>query len=282
LHNFSRCTKFIWVDSSFDKVVLVLYISYVVSWNYMRGVYIGEECYYHYIGCAKDQNKSCTSSEVIELCSWTTFNLNYWGPERPRTGGWSLLVVMSDWQRGVDWFLAEYCRYRLQLDLHWCRWRASAKGLSLPRPLRSGDTSRLGSMDPVAERDQVRVAWWQEKQDEVVDISRCRVVPDDWSLHAGFAAVHHKNCRLLCLATIPRPEARRVETGSGHSEKLRYRGTRGGFAGLASGGRGLQRSRDRPMGNTKSWPYYPWGVCIFIWVLGVAWSSTPPGETSYT
>jgi hypothetical protein len=25
-----------------------------------------------------------------------------WGPERPRTGGWSLLAVMSDWQRGVD------------------------------------------------------------------------------------------------------------------------------------------------------------------------------------
>jgi hypothetical protein len=23
-------------------------------------------------------------------------------------------------------------------------------------------------MDPVAERDQVRAAWWQEKQDEVV------------------------------------------------------------------------------------------------------------------
>jgi hypothetical protein len=36
-----------------------------------------------------------------------------------------------------------------------------------------------------------------------------------------------------------------VETGSRHAEKLRYRGTRGGFAGLASGGRGLQRSRGR-------------------------------------
>jgi hypothetical protein len=34
-------------------------------------------------------------------------------------------------------------------------------------PPRSGETSRLGSMDPVARRDQVRAAWWQEKQDEV-------------------------------------------------------------------------------------------------------------------
>jgi hypothetical protein len=34
-------------------------------------------------------------------------------------------------------------------------------------PPRSGETSRLGSMEPVVERDQVRAAWWQEKQDEV-------------------------------------------------------------------------------------------------------------------
>jgi hypothetical protein len=38
------------------------------------------------------------------------FEFRRWGPERPRTGGWSLLAVMSDWQRGVDWLLAEYCR----------------------------------------------------------------------------------------------------------------------------------------------------------------------------
>jgi hypothetical protein len=45
-----------------------------------------------------------------------------------RTGGWSLPSVMSDWQRCVDWFLAKYCRYRLRLDLCWCRWRTSTKG----------------------------------------------------------------------------------------------------------------------------------------------------------
>jgi hypothetical protein len=46
----------------------------------------------------------------------------------PRTGGWSLPGVMSDWQRCVDWFLAKYCRCRLRLDSCWCRWRTSKKG----------------------------------------------------------------------------------------------------------------------------------------------------------
>ena len=52
-------------------------------------------------------------------------------------------------------------------------------------------------MDPVAKQDQVRTAWWQEKQDEVMDMSRCRVAAHDQSLHTGFAAVHHKTVGLL-------------------------------------------------------------------------------------
>jgi hypothetical protein len=44
-----------------------------------------------------------------------------------RTGGWSLPCVLSDWQRGVDWFLSMYCRCRLRLDWYWCRWRISWK-----------------------------------------------------------------------------------------------------------------------------------------------------------
>jgi hypothetical protein len=47
-------------------------------------------------------------------------------------------------------------------------------------------------MDPMVEQDQVRATWWQEKQDEVVDCSRCRVAAHDRSLHARFAAIHHK------------------------------------------------------------------------------------------
>jgi hypothetical protein len=52
-------------------------------------------------------------------------------------------------------------------------------------------------MDPVAEQDQVRAAWWQEKQGEVVDKSRCRVAAHDRSLHVGFVAVHPKIVGLL-------------------------------------------------------------------------------------
>jgi hypothetical protein len=47
---------------------------------------------------------------------------------------------------------------------------------------------------------QVWDAWWQEKQDEVVDRSRCRVAVQNQSLHAGFAAVHHKTGRVTWLS----------------------------------------------------------------------------------
>jgi hypothetical protein len=52
-------------------------------------------------------------------------------------------------------------------------------------------------MDSVAERDQLRTAWWQEKQDEDMDKSQCRVAAQDRSLHVGFMAVHHKIVGLL-------------------------------------------------------------------------------------
>jgi hypothetical protein len=192
-----------------------------------------------------------------------------WGPEHSRTGGWSLPGVTSDWQHGVDWLLAEYCRCRLRLDLRWCRWRTGTKGLSLAGPLRSGETSRLGLMDPVAEKDQVRAAWWQEKQGEVVDKSRCRVAAHDRSLHVGFVAVHPKIVGLLGWATEPRAEARRMETRSGSVKKLRCRGTRSGIVGLASGGRGLRRRRGCLMSNTKSSPYWSRGYVFSFHVIRV-------------
>jgi hypothetical protein len=65
------------------------------------------------------------------LCCQCTHQGGDWGPEHLRIGGWSLLGLMSDWQCGVYWLLAEYCRWRLRLDLCWCRWRAGTKGLSL-------------------------------------------------------------------------------------------------------------------------------------------------------
>jgi hypothetical protein len=93
---------------------------------------------------------SLFSTLVTCVCCQCTHQGGDWGPERPRTGGCSLLAVMSDWQHGVDWLLAEYCRCRLQLDLRWCRWRVGAKGLCLAGPPRSGETSRPDSRDLVA------------------------------------------------------------------------------------------------------------------------------------
>jgi hypothetical protein len=203
-----------------------------------------------------------------------------WGLERPRIGRWSLPSVMSDGQHGVDWLLAEYCRCMLRLDLRLCRWRAGTKGLSLAGPQKSGDTSRLRSKDPVAKRDQVRATWWHERQDRVMNRSWCRVVSHCQSLHAGFVEVHHKTVGLLGWATKPRPEAQRVETGSGCAKKFRCRVTCTG-SGFASGRHGLQRRRDHLIKISKSWPYFPWGVCIFLYVLGVVWSFAQPRETSY-
>jgi hypothetical protein len=80
---------------------------------------------------------SLFSKLITCVCCQCTHQGGDWGPERPRTGGWSLLAVMSDWQCGVDWLLAEYCRYRLWLHLRWCRWRASTEGLCLAGPPRS-------------------------------------------------------------------------------------------------------------------------------------------------
>jgi hypothetical protein len=112
-----------------------------------------------------------------------------------------------------------------------------------------------------------RWTWWAagwsasrmvaKKQDEVEGRSRCRVAAHNQSLCTGFAAVHHKTIGLLDWATKPRPEARRVETGSGRSEKLRCWRTRGGIAGLASGGRGLRRWRGRAMKRSATWPICP-------------------------
>jgi hypothetical protein len=93
---------------------------------------------------------SLFSELVTCVCCQCTHQGGDWGPEHPRIGGWSLLGVMSDWQRGVDWLLAKYCRCRLRLDLRRCRWRVGVKGLWFVGPPRSGETNRLGSRDPIA------------------------------------------------------------------------------------------------------------------------------------
>jgi hypothetical protein len=48
-------------------------------------------------------------------------------------------------------------------------------------------------MHLVDEQDQVRAAWWQEKKDEVMNMSRCRVAAHNRSLHAGFNSFTPQN-----------------------------------------------------------------------------------------
>jgi hypothetical protein len=45
---------------------------------------------------------SLFSELVTYVCCQCTHKGGDWGLERPRTCGWSLLAVMSDWQRGVQ------------------------------------------------------------------------------------------------------------------------------------------------------------------------------------
>jgi hypothetical protein len=75
---------------------------------------------------------------------------------------------MSDWQRCVDWFLAKYCRCRLQLDWCWCRWRTSAKGRCrwILQVWKRQVGLVWGTRWLAGSR---RAARWQEQQDEVED-----------------------------------------------------------------------------------------------------------------
>jgi hypothetical protein len=151
-------------------------------------------------------------------------------------GRWMVALGCDEWL--TTWFgltLGWVMRCRLRLDLRWCRSIATAKGLCLAGPSGSGETSRLDLRDPVVSGVKVRSAWWQEKHDEVVDRSRCRVAAHDRSLHAEFAAVHHKTVGLLGWGTKLRPEARQVETGSGRTEKLQSGGYTSGSQGLRRG-----------------------------------------------
>jgi hypothetical protein len=173
----------------------------------------------------------------------------------------ALLAVMSDWQRGVDYSWPSIAGAGCGLICigageDWARNVYALRGFR-------GVERQVGlSWGTSGQRGQVRAAWWQEKQDKVIDRSRCKVVAHNQSLHTGFAVVHHKTVRLLGWATKLRPEARPVETGSGRIEKLQCRRTRGEIAGLALGGRGLRRRRGRALKRSATWPICPWGVCI--------------------
>jgi hypothetical protein len=80
----------------------------------------------------------------------------------------------------------------------------------------------------------VRPVWWQEKQDEVVDRSRCRVAAHNRSLHAGFAAVHHKTGQVTWLSHNTNTGGSVSGDGIQARREALKRRTRVGIARLAS------------------------------------------------
>jgi hypothetical protein len=79
----------------------------------------------------------------------------------------------------------------------------------------------------------VRASWWQEKQDEVIDQSRCRVAAHNRSLHAGFAEVHHKTGRVSWLSHKIKTGGSAGGDGIRARREASKRGTRVGIARLA-------------------------------------------------
>jgi hypothetical protein len=129
-------------------------------------------------------------------------------------------LVMSDWQRCVDWLLVKYCRRKLRLDWCWCRWRTSAKGLC-QWASRCGETSRLGSRDPAAsgikcglhggknnKMKSCAVPWLGLKAKTEPGRSWGPSHEWDWcgghTKPMGFAVVHHKTTGFLGWATKPK------------------------------------------------------------------------------
>jgi hypothetical protein len=132
---------------------------------------------------------------------------------------------MSVWQRGVDWFLAKYCRCRLRLDWCWCRWRTSTKGqcgwglqvwrrqVGLVRGTRCLAGSSAGHM-------MARTARWSHGRflglASKPRSSRDYVGAESWVVigrgyieFAGFPVVHHKATGFHGWSTKPRPKNRR-------------------------------------------------------------------------
>jgi hypothetical protein len=171
------------------------------------------------------------------MCCQCTHQGGDWGPERTRTGGWSLLGVMSDWQHGVDRLLAKYCRCMLRLDLCWCRWRVGVKGLSLcglwgvERQVGSARwtsgwtrSSKDRMVARKARRSWVRFfgwasnSWWSQCKVAAKSLYEARLSRPSGSrrwkawrarclvwwghgLHAGFSVVHQKTVGFLGCST---------------------------------------------------------------------------------
>jgi hypothetical protein len=136
---------------------------------------------------------------------------------------------MSDWQHGVDWLLAKYCRCRLRLDWWWCRWRTSTKGrcrwglqvwrrqVVLVRGTRWPAGSSVGRMVArTARRSREWFLGWASKlrsSRDFVGAESWVVIGGGYTEFAGFPVVHHKTTRFLGWSTKPRLKTGGSNTG---------------------------------------------------------------------
>jgi hypothetical protein len=127
-----------------------------------------------------------------------------------------------------------------------------------------GVERQVGLTRGTRQRGQVRAAWWQEKQDEVVDWSRCRVAAQDRSRHAGFAAVHHKTGWVTRLNHKTKTEGSAGGDGIRAHRKASKRRTRVGIARLASSLSEVRSPGIRPMVLRREFLKCPSGPCILV------------------
>jgi hypothetical protein len=110
----------------------------------------------------------------------------------------------------------------------------------------------------------VRAAWWQEKQDEVVGRSQCRVAAHDRSLHAGFATVEHKTGRVTWLNHKTKTGGSTGGDGIRARREASMQRTCVGIARLASRLSEVRSPGIRPMVLRREFPKCRSGVCILV------------------
>jgi hypothetical protein len=177
-----------------------------------------------------------------------------------RTSGWSLPCVMSDWQHCVKWFLAKYCRCRLQLDWCWCRWKTRAKGhCSWGLQVWRRQVGFVwGTRWPTGSSASRMVAWtarwshgqflgWASKprsSRDYVGAESWVVIGEGYTEFTGFPVVHQKTNMFLGWSTKPRLKNRRWRCSSSRPvwpvcddavRRLRSRGHASGSQGLRRG-----------------------------------------------
>ena len=103
LSNFWRSTTFILVICSSDIVVVMLFTNLIyLSSSFMK---LYERCrfcehrYYRFVEWRNDQNKSCRSWQVIQLCSWKLFHLNSFRLPKLRLNFSNLKFKFCKWPR---------------------------------------------------------------------------------------------------------------------------------------------------------------------------------------